>query len=248
MELAGVSLPLAFAAGVVSFISPCVLPLVPGYLSTVSGVSFEEIEERRRGITRRVLVASALFFVGFALVFVALGASASVIGELLDDNRSWLNRVSGALIVVFGLSLLGIGWSGSFGSRWSTGVQRMARRRGGPVALGVAFAFCWTPCVGPILGTILALAGATASLESGVLLLLVYGIGLAVPFLLVGLGFTRALAGFRHVRTHYGAIQRVAGVLLVAMGALLLSGYLYLLNVYAQRALRAVGLDWWTSL
>lgn len=247
MESAGVSLPLAFVAGVVSFISPCVLPLVPGYLSTVSGVSFEEIEQRRRGVTRRVLVASLLFFLGFTAVFVALGASASVIGALVDDNRSWLNRVSGGLIILFGLSMLGIGWSGS-APRWLEAAQQMARRRGGPAALGVAFAFCWTPCVGPILASILTVAGASASLESGVLLLLVYGLGLAAPFLLVGLGFTRTLAAFKRVRSHYRAIQAVAGVLLVAMGGLLLSGYLYLLNAYAQRALRAIGLDWWTSL
>lgn len=248
MEIAGLSLPLAFAAGVVSFISPCVLPLVPGYLSTVSGMSLEEIAERGAGVTRRVVATSTLFFLGFMTVFVALGASASVIGELLDGNRSWLNRVSGALIIVLGLALLGVGWSGSFGSAWVERVQRLARRRGGPVALGVAFAFCWTPCVGPILASILTLAGTSASLRSGVLLLGVYGLGLAAPFLFVGLGFTRALSAFKRVRAHYRGIQACAGVLLVSMGALLLSGYLYLLNVYAQRALRAIGLDWWTSL
>jgi cytochrome c-type biogenesis protein len=248
MEVAGISLPLVFAAGVVSFVSPCVLPLVPGYLATVSGVSFERIAGRAPGIGRQVAAASALFFAGFLLVFIALGASASVIGELLDDNRLWLNRVAGSLIVVFGLAMLGFGWSGSLGGRWTQAVQAAARRRGGPVALGVAFAFCWTPCVGPILASILVLAGASASLPSGVLLLAVYGLGLAVPFLVVGFGFTRALGAFRRVERHYRAIQASAGLLLVAMGGLLISGYLYLVNVYAQRALQAVGLDWWTSL
>ncbi|MGH3004698.1 MAG: cytochrome c biogenesis CcdA family protein [Gaiellaceae bacterium] len=248
MEVAGLSLPLVFAAGVVSFISPCVLPLVPGYLSTVSGVTFEEIASHRRGVTRRVGIASALFFAGFLGVFVALGASASVLGALLDDNRLWLNRGAGALIVLFGLAMLGVGWSGTLGPRWTSAVQGAARTRGGPVALGVAFAFCWTPCVGPILASVLVLAGASASLASGVLLLAVYGLGLAAPFLLVGFGFTRSLAAFRRIQAHYRAIQASAGVLLVAMGGLLLSGYLYLLNVYAQRALRALGLDWWTSL
>lgn len=248
MEVAGVSLPLVFAAGVVSFVSPCVLPLVPGYLATVSGVSFERMSERAPGVSRQVTVASVLFFAGFLLVFVALGASASLIGELLDENRLWLNRVAGGLIVVFGLAMLGFGWSGSLGGRWTQAVQSAARRRGGPVALGVAFAFCWTPCVGPILASILVLAGASASLPSGVLLLAVYGLGLAVPFLVIGFGFTRALSAFRRVERHYRAIQASAGLLLVAMGGLLLSGYLYLVNVYAQRALRAVGLDWWTSL
>jgi cytochrome c-type biogenesis protein len=248
VEVAGLSLPLVFAAGVVSFISPCVLPLVPGYLATISGVSFERIAERAPGVTRHVAVASALFFAGFLIVFIALGASASVIGALLDDNRLWLNRVAGALIVVFGLAMLGVGWSGTLGGRWTQALQGAARRRGGPAAVGVAFAFCWTPCIGPMLASILVLAGASGSLPSGVALLAVYGLGLAAPFLLVGFGFTHALSAARKIQRHYRAIQATAGLLLVAMGTLLLSGYLYLVNVYAQRALRALGLDWWTSL
>jgi cytochrome c-type biogenesis protein len=248
MEVAGISLPLVFAAGVVSFLSPCVLPLVPGYLATISGATFERGAQRSPVAGRHVAAASALFFAGFLIVFIALGASASVIGALLDDNRLWLNRVAGALIVVFGLAMVGVGWSGTLGGRWTQALQGAARRRGGPVALGVAFAFCWTPCVGPILASILVLAGASGSLPSGVALLAVYGLGLAAPFLLVGFGFTRALSAVRTIQSHYRVIQASAGVLLVAMGALLLSGYLYLVNVYAQRALRALGLDWWTSL
>lgn len=248
MEVAGLSLPLVFAAGLVSFISPCVLPLLPGYLSTVGGVSLEQLGEREPGVGRQVAAASALFFAGFLLVFIALGASASVIGTLLVDHRLWLNRISGGLIVVFGLSMLGVGWSGSLGGEWAERIQRAARRRGGPTALGVAFAFCWTPCVGPILASILTLAGASASLQSGVLLLVVYGLGLAVPFLAVGFGFTRTLGAFKRVRRRYRVIQAAAGVLLVAMGALLVSGYLFILNSYAQRALSALGLAWWTSL
>jgi cytochrome c-type biogenesis protein len=248
VEVAGLSLPLVFAAGVVSFLSPCVLPLVPGYLATISGATFEPGALRSPVARRHVAAASALFFAGFLVVFIALGASASLIGALLDDNRLWLNRVAGALIVVFGLAMVGVGWSGTLGGRWTQALQGAARRRGGPAALGVAFAFCWTPCVGPILASILVLAGASGSLPSGVALLAVYGLGLAAPFLLVGFGFTRALSAVRSVQRHYRAIQASAGVLLVAMGGLLLSGYLYLVNVYAQRALRALGLDWWTSL
>jgi cytochrome c-type biogenesis protein len=248
MDVAGLSLPLVFAAGLASFISPCVLPLVPGYLATVSGVGFEPISQRRPGVSRQVAVASAFFFAGFLLVFVALGASASLIGALLDEHRLWLNRVAGASIVVFGLAMLGFGWSGSLGGRWTAWIQSAARRRGGPLALGVAFAFCWTPCVGPMLASILVLAGTSGSLETGVLLLAVYGLGLAVPFIVVGLGFTRALAAFKRIERSYRLIQIGAGALLVLMGSLLLTGYLYVLNVYAQRALRALGLDWWTSL
>src|SRR2546425_3105627 len=166
MHVSGVSLPLVFAAGLVSFISPCVLPLVPGYVSTISGVSFEQLAERERGINRRIAVASLLFFAGFLAVFVALGASASVVGAFLIGRRLLLNRIAGGLIVVFGLAMLGIGWSGALGGRWTDFLHAAARRRGGPVALGVAFAFCWTPCVGPVLASILALAGASASLRS----------------------------------------------------------------------------------
>lgn len=248
MDVAGLSLPLVFAAGLVSFISPCVLPLIPGYLSTVSGVGFDQLARRERGIGRPVAVASALFFAGFLAVFVALGASASVLGEQLSEHRLWLNRVSGSLIVLFGLSLLGVGWSGSLGASWTERVQAAARRRGGPVALGVAFAFCWTPCVGPILATILTVAGASASLQSGVLLLGIYGLGLAAPFVVVGFGFTRALGAFKRLQRHYRAVERAGGVLLIAMGALLLSGYLFVLNIYAQKGLSWVGLDWWKSL
>jgi cytochrome c-type biogenesis protein len=248
MHVGGVSVPLVFAAGVVSFISPCVLPLIPGYLSTVSGVSFEQMAGRKRGVARPVAVASALFFVGFLAVFVALGASASVIGELLTQHRIWLNRISGGLIVLFGLALLGVGWSGSLGAGWTERVQTIARRKGGPVALGIAFAFCWTPCVGPILATILTLAAATGSLQSGVLLLAVYGLGLAAPFIAVGFGFTGALARFKRIQRHYRTVERAGGVLLIAMGVLLLTGYLFILNIYAQRALTWLHLNWWQSL
>lgn len=248
MEVAGISLPLVFAAGLVSFISPCVLPLVPGYLSTVSGVSFEQLAVREQAVTRQVAAASALFFAGFLAVFVALGASASFVGELLDQHRLWLNRGAGGLIVVFGLAMFGFGRSRPLATGWTQAIHSAARRRGGPIALGVAFAFCWTPCVGPALASILVLAGASASLPSGVLLLVVYGLGLAVPFLAVGFGFTGLLGTFRRVQRHYRAIQASAGVLLVAMGGLLLSGYLFVLNIYAQRALTALGLDWWRSL
>ncbi len=248
MDLAGPSLPLVFAAGVVSFMSPCVLPLVPAYLSTISGASFDGSSERPPRATRDIVVATGLFFMGFLTVFIALGASASQLGALLAGDRLWLDRLAGATIVVFGLAMIGVGWSGSLGAGLAQRIQSVAGRRGGPVSLGVAFAFCWTPCIGPVLGSILTLAGASASLRSGVLLLAVYGVGLAVPFLLVGLGFTRTLTAARSVQRHYRAIQRVAGLLLVAMGILLLSNRLYIVNIEAQRLLSALGLDWWTRL
>lgn len=248
MDLAGLSMPVVFLAGVVSFLSPCVLPLVPGYLAAVSGVSLDPEAPRSPHATRRAATATALFFAGFLLVFVALGASASLVGVLLDEHRSLLDRLAGTLIVVFGLAMLGIGWSGALNSRATARVQAMARRRGGPLAIGVAFAFCWTPCVGPILASVLVLAGSTASLASGVALLGVYGLGLAVPFVLIGLSFTGLLARARRLHRHYRVLQGVAGALLVVMGLLLLTDQLYVINVWGQRAMTAAGIDWWTVL
>lgn len=235
MEVSGLSLPLVFAAGVVSFISPCVLPLVPGYLATVTGAGLEPVDDRR-STTRQVASGSALFLRLLPRRLRRPGCERVTDRRLprrqprlakprrrRSDHRV---RPRDARARLVGRARRALDANGSAG----------------------AFAFCWTPCVGPILASILVLAGATASLASGVLLLLVYGIGLAMPFVAVGFGLTRVLGSFRRVHRYYRAIEAVAGVLLVAMGALLLSGYLYLFNVYAQHALRALGLDWWTSL
>jgi cytochrome c-type biogenesis protein len=246
LELAGLSLPLVFAAGIVSFASPCVLPLVPGYLATVSGVSADGLEVARAP-AGRVARSTVSFFMGFLAVFVALGASASVVGQLLASERVWLNRGAGVFIVLFGLSLLGIGRSSSTAIGWSVALQRTARR-GGPVAIGAAFACSWTPCVGPVLASILGLAGTSASLTTGVALLGIYGLGLTVPFLVVGLGFSRSLRVLKSVHRHYARIEIASGLLLVGLGILLLTNELVLLNVYAHGALDALGLNWWSSL
>lgn len=242
MHVGGLSLPLVFLAGIVSFISPCVLPLVPGYLSVIGGSATTS-----RKASRNVVPSTLLFLAGFLLMFVALGASASLIGSALREHLVWLNRGAGILIVVFGLSMLGIGWSGTFGAGWQHVVQSTARR-GGPVLLGVAFAIAWTPCVGPILGTILGLAAESAHLQTGAFLLLVYGLGLALPFLAVALGFGRFLGFFRTLQRHYRVVELVGGALLIAMGLLLLTQRLGVVNSYVQRGLSAVGLDWWSHL
>ncbi len=245
MTIGGVFLPLAFAAGFVSFLSPCVLPLVPGYLSAITG----GVGEAGGANRRRRLGASLLFLVGFLAVFVALGASASIVGSALGDHRTLLNQVAGGFVVVMGVSMAvdvalpAVGF-GQFGRA----IHLIAAGRGGPVALGVAFAFCWTPCIGPVLASILALAGATLTLSDGVVLLFVYGLGLAVPFLLSALTFQAALTRFRSLRRHYRLFQLVGGVILVAMGVLLISDHLYVVNARAQQLLEAVNLDWWNSL
>ena len=244
MTIGGVFLPLAFAAGFVSFISPCVLPLVPGYVSAVVGGNPGVRASRLRG-----LVPSLLFLAGFLAVFMALGASASALGTALSEHRHAFNIAAGVFVAAMGilmvgdlaLSRLGIGSAG-------LAVQRMAASRGGPVALGVAFAFCWTPCIGPVLGSILVLAGAKLTLTQGILLLLVYGLGLALPFLLVSLGFTTAMRSFRTLRRGYRGFQVFAGIVLIVMGYLLATGQLYVMNIYAQHLLERLHLNWWSSL
>ena len=246
MNIGGVFLPLAFAAGVISFISPCVLPLVPGYLSAIAGSTIAGDPATRP--MRAVLKPSLLFLVGFLAIFMALGATASVIGQSLASHRDAFNLVAGGFVVAMGvimvadvtLPLIGLGRSASV-------IQQLAVARGGPVALGVAFAFCWTPCIGPVLASILVLAGASLTLSQGVLLLLVYGLGLALPFLIVSLAFSRALAAFRLLRRLYRGFQAFGGVVLVGMGLMLATGQLYVVNIYAQHLLERLHLNWWTS-
>jgi cytochrome c-type biogenesis protein len=239
LHVATLSLPAVFAAGAVSFLSPCVLPLVPGYVAAVLPSGGKPSTAAR---------SIAAFFCGFLAVFIALGASASMLGSLLDQHRLWLDRISGGLIVLFGISLLSGTWPNSASARLTGVVQAIARRRGGTATLGAAFAFSWTPCVGPVLATILTLAASSASVGTGSLLLFVYGLGLAVPFIVVGLSLTRALRLTRRVHVRYRLVEATGGSLLVGVGVLLITGYLFMLNVYAERALEAAGMNWWTSL
>lgn len=208
-------LGLAFAAGLVSITSPCSLPLLPGYLGYLTGSATAE--------RRRTVLAAVLFVAGFSLVFVALGATASVLGSLLLTYRLPLARAAGAFILAMGLVLLLEGRVGvlSRGGDWSR------RFEGGRLttapALGAAFGITWTPCIGPVLGAILALAGASASLGKGVALLAAYSLGLAVPFVLLGMSVTHVRAWLRRVRLGTAVLQAASGVLLVAMGALLVT-------------------------
>ncbi len=225
-----ISYAAAFVAGFLSFASPCVLPLVPGYLSFVSGRSLEEIRgaagvapAARRS---RLFLASLAFVAGFSAVFVALGASASVVGELLRARLPLLGQVAGAIIVVFGLHTMGV-----LRIRWLD-VDLRAHARGRPAGLlgaflvGTAFAFGWTPCIGPILGGILAIAGAQDTVTDGVKLLAVYSAGLGIPFLATSVAVDRFFAASARVRRYARAIEVTAGTLLVAIGLLILTGRL----------------------
>jgi cytochrome c-type biogenesis protein len=206
-------IPVAFAAGLLSFVAPCVLPLVPGYLSAVSGVQV--------GVGgRRVVAASLPFIAGFTLVFVALGALAGAIGSLFDDPRL-LSMVAGLIIVVVGFAFMGVLPFGWIDRMVAPEVVDSARRSGSRVLLGGAFGICAAPCIGPVLASILALASQGSTAAEGSLLLLVYSVGLAIPFVLVGIGFDRAMGASRWLRDRYGALRIASGAILVALGLLL---------------------------
>jgi cytochrome c-type biogenesis protein len=237
------SLPLplaAFVAGLISFLSPCVLPLVPGYVSLISGVGVEELKSHDGQIFRKVMVNSLAFIVGFSIVFVTLGAISTEVGQFLARYKSLLAQVAGVVIIVFGLHLTGI-----FKIKALYADTRMHNVKGGSTAwgafvIGFAFAFGWTPCVGPILAVILGFAAAQDSVAKGILLLAVYSMGLAVPFLLTSLGIERFLKFYTRFRSHMHALEVASGALLIALGGLLvfgrftiLSNYLSFLNRFA---------------
>jgi cytochrome c-type biogenesis protein len=214
----------AFVAGLISFVSPCVLPLVPGYLSFITGLAVRDDE----AVTRRSTVAAAaLFVLGFTIVFVALGSTASLAGALLAPYRDILGRVSGVVIAAFGLLMLGV-----VRLPWLYGEARFdparARRMGRWAApiVGAAFAFGWTPCVGPVLGSILGLAGSSADVAHGAALLLVYSLGLGVPFMIVAVFLGSAGPVLRRLQRHAMTVQRVAGALLLVFGLAMAFGLL----------------------
>ena len=222
-----VTLLAAFGAGLLSFISPCVLPLIPGYLSYISGLSLDEMRGTGAvavappAVRNRVLLSSLAFIIGFSLVFVALGASASAIWQFLMSRLTMLGRIAGAIIILFGLHTMGllrIDWLYQ-----EKRVQTTKRPAGfvGAVLVGSAFAFGWTPCLGPILAGILAVAATQNTVGHGVRLLAAYSLGLGVPFLATALAMNRFFAAFAKIRRHYHAIEVTSGVLLVAIGVLI---------------------------
>jgi len=229
-------IPWAFVAGFASFLAPCVLPLVPGYLSAVSAVEANRLGER--GQVRRVLLGSIPFVVGFTLVFVALGAGAAAAGGSLDQTL--FQHVAGFVLVVFGLAFAGLLPYPK--QLVAPGLVLGARRRNSGALLGAAFAVCAAPCVGPVLAAILVLAGSGGTAAEGAVLLAVYSAGLAVPFLLAGVFFARAMGAFRWLRDRYRYLQVASGAILVALGLLLFFDRFWWLRVYLNRALEALGL------
>jgi cytochrome c-type biogenesis protein len=232
----------AFAVGFVSFISPCVLPLVPGYLSAVSGVSLDELRGEDRPL-RRILGPAIIFCLSFTIMFVALGMSATGIGSTLRDHQETLNRIAGWTIVALGVFFVATLFVPRFNKEWRPESLVAKAGTGGPVIAGLAFAVAWTPCVGPTLGSILAAASTSDTVGKGGLLLAFYSLGLAIPFLLTAVAFDRATTAFRWLRDRYVLVTALSGAVLIFMGLLMLSGELTQLNREAQRFLSNIGLD-----
>ena len=230
----------AFVAGLISFLSPCVLPLVPGYVSLISGVGVEELKSQEGHLFRKVMLNSAAFIIGFSIVFITLGAISTEVGAFLAQYKSLLARVAGGVILIFGLHLTGI-----FQIKALLSDTRLHSLKGGPsvwgaFVIGFAFAFGWTPCVGPILGAVLTLAAVQDTVWKGIFLLAVYSAGLAVPFLLTSLGIERFLKFYNRFKFHMHAVEVASGVLLIFLGGLLvlgrftmISGYFAFLNRFA---------------
>lgn len=250
--MADPGLVVAFGAGMISFLSPCVLPLVPGYLSLMSGVSAPAVVGPRNAYSRadtlRILRATLLFAAGFTLVFVALGAAATGLGQVLLQNQRVLNRVAGALIILMGLVI-------AFGVLPRLlGAERRLRvspARLGVVAapvMGMAFAFGWTPCIGPVLAATLSLAAAEATLGQGMLMLLAYSAGLALPFIGAGVGFARLTGVFAWFRRNARAVNLVSGSVLIAFGVVLVLDRVGWLSAQLVDLMNAVGLDRFTAI
>jgi cytochrome c-type biogenesis protein len=215
----GLTFTTAFLAGMLSFISPCILPLAPGYVAMISGVSVEELRERQSRIHSRVLLNALLFVLGFSLLFVALGASAGAVGRFLSAHRELLNRIAGAVIVFFGAVLLGlIRIPALYRDRRFHGTVKPGKLRS--FLLGLAFAFGWTPCAGPALVAMLMLASTQQTVTRGIALLSVYSAGLAVPFLLVALGTSKFVSVYQRWRSRLVWVERFAGALLISVGVL----------------------------
>jgi cytochrome c-type biogenesis protein len=245
-SISQISLFAAFSAGLLSFISPCVLPLVPSYLSYITGLSVEnlaKVEERER-FKSAILVNALLFIAGFSTIFIAFGASASLIGQVLYEYQDIIRKVGGILIIIFGLYLLGILKINIFMTE-----RRLVHFESRPVGylgsflIGTAFAAGWTPCVGPVLGTILAYASTTESMSGGVMLLSAYSFGLGLPFFLTAFGMDTFLSYFKSLRTYLGGVSFVSGGLLILVGIMIFTDSVTLFTSFLERN----GIGWYVG-
>lgn len=247
--MADPTIPIAFLAGLVSFLSPCVLPLVPGYLSYMSGLGAAETSAARRSL-RTGMVALA-FVAGFTLVFVPLGATATLLGSFLRSNQEAITRIAGIVIIVLGLVFMGL-VRVPFFYREARFHPTPQAGMWGSVLLGSAFAFGWTPCIGATMGAVLAMAagrgGEAGGAAEGAFLLGVYSLGLGLPFVLAGLGVARLTGAITWLRKHTRAVNFASGTLLVIVGVLFVTGQMFQLSIWMQRAMTDLNLDVWSDL
>ena len=229
-ETASVGIAISFAAGLLSFLSPCVLPLIPSYVTFVTGLSLEDVQRSRR----IALIHSLLFVLGFTLIFLALGATATTVGRLLGYNREWVGRIGGVLVIVLGLYLLGVFNIGLFAQERRLHLAEKPLGYLGTVFVGMAFAAGWTPCMGPILGAVLTFTASSADLDRGLVLLSAYSLGLAVPFVLAALAINKFLGFFNRFKSALMWTSRAAGVLLLFVGVLMLTDTMRLLSQWLQ--------------
>ena len=231
MQSASLGITISFTAGLLSFLSPCVLPLIPSYVSFITGLSLDDVQRSRR-IT---LIHSLLFIAGFTIVFLLLGATATVLGQVLLRQRDWVGRIGGVLVIVLGLYLLGVFNLGALATERRVHIATKPLGYLGTLLVGMAFAAGWTPCIGPILGGVLTYTASSADLNRGLVLLFAYSLGLAVPFLLAALMIDRFMELFQRYRGALIWMSRISGVLLIAVGLLMITGSMTVLSSWLQR-------------
>ena len=225
MESGAVSFSVAFAAGLLTFLSPCILPLIPAYISYITGISFDELKEgQSREIRKKTLVHSLLFILGFSIVFITLGASASYLGRLLIAHQTLISRIGGVVVIIFGLYIIGVFKLDFLGKERKIELKMQKGSKVGSLLLGITFAAAWTPCVGPILGSILVLAGTRESMFEGMWLLSIYSLGIAIPFIISTLLINSFLSHFAKIRKYMSVVKFICGLLLILVGILLIWG------------------------
>jgi cytochrome c-type biogenesis protein len=238
--ISGADVPVAFIAGLGSFISPCVLPLVPGYLSAITGFSPDELSDAD---WRHVLQPSLLFIASFSAIFILLGLTATALGSELRENQELLTDIGAVLLILMGLLFIGTMFIDRLNREFRVEALLSRAGRGGPIVAGAAFSIAWTPCTGPALGGVLTLAGIQGETLYGAFLLAVYSLGLGLPFLLTAVAFSRATSAFAVIKRHYRLIVAGGGAILIAMGVLILSGGFTDLNRWALDVTNDLGLN-----
>ena len=228
---------LAFGAGFISFLSPCVLPLIPGYISYISGESLGDIVEKQK----KIILKTVLFSLGFSLVFISFGATASLIGNILLENSNTLRIIAGIIIIIFSLQLIGILNLNFLNQEKRFQTKNYSNNLFFPVLVGAAFGFGWTPCIGPVLGSILTLAAVESSIGKGILLLSFYSLGLAIPFILSGYGISKFLAFSKNFRKNIKVVSVTGGVILLITGILILTNKLQALGYFILEAIPILG-------